>query len=159
MIPAWAVYASIIASGPCWAERGPAQLDHLERVAIAIGDAADTVDEVAALVAIGRSESAFSIRVQASARGPAFSDWQLEGHRGLRGPFYGLGLDEVANGARAALYVWRRSWQCGSRLEDRFRAYGRGSCSPMPGLAVRVQRYWAARAIVVRELGYAVLQE
>jgi hypothetical protein len=152
VIPAWAVYVSIIASGPCWAERGPAQLDHLERVAVAVSEEADDVDEVAALVAIGRSESAFAMSVQANSRGPALSDWQLEGHSGLPGPFWGLGLDRVQNAVHAALYVWRHSWQCGPRLEDRFRAYGRGVCAPMPGIAVRVQRFWAARAVMTKEL-------
>ena len=131
----------------------------VERVAVAVSEVAESVDDVAALVAIGRSESAFAMSVQANSRGPALSDWQLEGHAGLPGPFWGLGIDRLENAAGAALYVWKHSWQCGERLEDRFRAYGRGSCSPMPGLAVRVQRYWAARAILVKEMGYAVLRE
>jgi len=149
MTTAAIVLAAMHAFPICWPERAdPRKVEQYETIARAISDEARDSDEAAALIAIGYSESAFSLRVQSGElKGKASGLWQLEG----RGKFVGLGLDDTTRSAHAALQAWRHSWQCGHSLADRFTAYAAAPCgSTWPTLAKRVERFRFARYTIYR---------
>ncbi len=134
----------------CWVERHDVRkAEQYETIAQAIAVEARDSDEAAAMVAIGYSESRFAISVHTGARrGPASGLWQLEG----RGRFVGLGLDDTMRSARAALWMWRHSWQCGPAFEQRITAYAGLPCSTRwGGLRIRAERYAIARQSIWRQ--------
>lgn len=155
MVSAHAVRIAIVALGTCWSERDDPRLaDHLDRISAAVSEEARDDDEAAALLAIARSESAFSIRVQsAPTRSGALSDWQLEGKVGkFPGPFVGLELEPIRNAAHAAVSVYRHSWQCGPAFADRATAYAARPCgAEWPTLKARVASFRYARIVLRRE--------
>jgi len=154
MVTPYAILCAILAVGSSWAERNDPRVPaHLERIAVAISEEARDEYEAAALVAISRSESAFSIRVQAGPTGSgALSDWQLEGKSGkFPGPFVGLKLGPIRNAAHAAIAVWRMSRQCGVGPRNQFTSYAGRPCGiEWPTLETRVARLGYARMVMRR---------
>lgn len=156
MVSAHAVRVAILALGTCWTERDDARLsDHLDRISVAVAAEARDDAEAAALLAIARTESAFSIRVQAApTRSGALSEFQIEARPGrFVGPLVGLELEPIQNATRAALWYWRHSFTCGPTIRDRFSAYhGVAFCGQdWPTLETRVQRFAYARSVIQRE--------
>lgn len=156
IIPAWAILVAIQSLRPCWVERDdPNLLLYHEKVALAISEEAEDVDDAAALISIAKNESGLCQWVQAKKRGPASSAWQLEGKTRLyQGPFVGLDYEPIHNAAHAAVDVWHHTGGCGNGIAGHFSVYaGGGRCGKdWPSLRARVSVYWFVYQRITKEI-------
>lgn len=122
------IFALLLSLHPCYAE--PPDPARLELIANAIAAVSSTVDDAAGLIAIGTFESSWCKSVHSGAKrgGHGIGLWQLEpGSRRLP-PFAGLSLEDTTHAAGEALWLWRRSYACGSTPVARFSSYAGLPC-------------------------------
>lgn len=143
------ILAALLSLPPCYGE--PRDTARLELIARAIAEASSTVDDAAGLLTIGYHESSYCEAVHSGKRkgGHGVGLWQIEPGSRRVPPFAGLSYEETRHAAVQALWLWRRSRQCGNEPARRFASYAGILCdSNWPGSAPRVRLFlWVKRRI------------